>query len=74
MTNITITPKCGQLCLETEYVRVQVVVLAWDWTVTDIETLMFEEELVLAYESQGPPQPAFEIDCTYSYSGSILSA
>lgn len=70
MINITISPLCGSLGFETEVPCVRVVVRIWEWTVCDLDTLFFEEDLVLAYESQGPPPSVIEINCKYSDSGS----
>lgn len=70
MTNVTLTPFCGSLGFEAEPTLVREIERVWEWVVCDIEKLIYEEELVLAYESQGPPPSVIEINCNYSDSGS----
>jgi hypothetical protein len=66
MINVTISPDCGCIGLETEIPRVRVVCLVWEWVVCDIETLFYEEDLIFAYESQGPPWELSAVNCNYS--------
>lgn len=70
MTNVTISPFCGSLGFETEPPLARVVRRVWEWIVCDVEKLFYEEELILAYESQGPPPSVIEINCKYTDSGS----